>query len=141
MTIDNNLLWVLIGTAGLSLLSLVYVLVDEGNKRRRYEQQKEEKEEREAAQPPAVVPAEEAGIPTAPPPSAPEPVAAQPASVPHTADVLTEASPGDNEEPETSPEAVRASGTESLPNLEDSALAQEPDTAPEPAEERPKDTP
>ncbi|MFS8892544.1 hypothetical protein [Synechococcus sp. R55.2] len=137
MTIDNNLLWVLIGTAGLSLLSLVYVLVDEGNKRRRYEQQKE----KEAAQPPAVVPAEEAGIPAAPPPSAPEPVAAQPASAPHTADVLTEASPGDNEEPETSPEAVRASGTESLPNLEDSALAQEPDTAPEPAEERPKDTP
>ncbi|HIK20990.1 MAG TPA: hypothetical protein IGR15_08030 [Synechococcus sp. M44_DOE_062] len=137
MTIDNNLLWVLIGTAGLSLLSLVYVLVDEGNKRRRYEQQKE----KEAAQPPAVVPEEAAGIPAAPPPSASEPVAAQPASVPHPADGFAEVSPSDNEEPETSPEALRASGTESLPSLEDSALAKEPDTAPGPAEETPKDTP
>jgi hypothetical protein len=137
MTIDNNLLWVLVGTAGLSLLSLVYVLVDEGNKRRRYEQQKE----KEAAQPPAVVPAEEAGIPAAPPPSAPEPVAAQPASAPHTADGFPGASRSDDEEPETSPEAVRASRTESLPSPEDSALPKEPDAGPDPAEEMPKDTP
>lgn len=137
MTIDNNLLWVLVGTAGLSLLSLVYVLVDEGNKRRRYEQQKE----KEAAQPPAVVPAEEAGIPAAPPPSAPEPVAAQPASAPHTADGFPEASRSDDEEPETSPEAVRVSRTESLPSPEDSALPKEPDAGPDPAEEMPKDTP
>ncbi len=60
MTIDNNLLWVLIGTAGLSLLSLVYVWVDEGIKRRRYERQKQE----EAAQAAA-----------APEPTAPEPKA------------------------------------------------------------------
>ncbi len=52
MTIDNNLLWVLIGTAGLSLLSLVYVWVDEGIKRRRYERQKQE----EAAQAAAAAP-------------------------------------------------------------------------------------
>ncbi|MFT0814364.1 hypothetical protein [Synechococcus sp. OH20] len=109
MTIDNNLLWVLVGTAGLSLLSLVYVLVDEGNKRRRYEQQKE----KEAAQPPAVAPEEEAAIPTAPSPSAPEPVAAQ----------------------------LPLKEQETAPSLEDSALAQEPDTAPSPAEETRQNTP
>ncbi|MGQ9836570.1 MAG: hypothetical protein ACUVRV_01040 [Cyanobacteriota bacterium] len=50
MTIDNTLLWVLIGTAGISLLTLVYVLLDEGMKRRRYERQKQEQAEQAAAE-------------------------------------------------------------------------------------------
>ncbi|MEN9230908.1 MAG: hypothetical protein Q6L68_08380 [Thermostichus sp. DG02_5_bins_236] len=50
MAIDNTLLWVLIGTTGISLLTLVYVLVDEGMKRRRYQQQKQEQAEQAAAE-------------------------------------------------------------------------------------------
>ncbi len=78
MAIDNTLLWVLIGTAGISLLTLVYVLVDEGAKRSRYEQQKREQAKQAAAEvaqsPQPVEPLEaEAGIPTVSPSSAPAP--------------------------------------------------------------------
>lgn len=50
MAIDNTLLWVLIGTAVISLLTLVYVLLDENIKRRRYEQQKQKQAEQAAAE-------------------------------------------------------------------------------------------
>lgn len=62
MAIDNTLLWVLVATAGLSLLSLVYVWVDEALKRRRYERQKQE----EAVPSTAAASEPEAGIPLLP---------------------------------------------------------------------------
>ncbi|MEN9223844.1 MAG: hypothetical protein Q6M54_00065, partial [Thermostichus sp. DRC_bins_24] len=111
MTIDNNLLWVLIGTAGISLLTLVYVLVDEGNKRRRYEQQKQEQQKQREASPsssPSVAPEEASGIPAAP--SAPE--ATQPVS----------------EGQETSPEPEPSPVDSSLPE-ESKAAAETPETA------------
>lgn len=85
MAIDNTLLWVLIGTAAISLLTLVYVIVDENAKRRRYERQKEQQKQAQAEQAAAEIPQPaqagpslegEAGIPTVSPAS--EPASEQP---------------------------------------------------------------
>lgn len=110
MAIDNTLLWVLIGTAGISLLTLVYVLVDEGAKRRRYEQQKQAQAEQAAAEVPQspLQPTEplevEAGIPTVS--SSPEPAPTEPSPQETTASpvdsTLSEDAKAEGETPETS---------------------------------------
>ncbi|MCF2971455.1 hypothetical protein L1047_09640 [Synechococcus sp. Nb3U1] len=113
MAIDNTLLWVLIGTAGISLLTLVYVLVDEGTKRRRYEQQKQEQAEQAAAavaqsSQPAEPPEAEAGIPTVSssaepvPKETPKESSAQEPAVSPVDSALSEEAKEEVETPETS---------------------------------------
>ncbi|MFS8740614.1 hypothetical protein [Synechococcus sp. W70.1] len=99
MAIDNTLLWVLVATAGLSLLSLVYVWVDEALKRRRYERQKQE----EAVPSTAAASEPEAGIPpAAPEPEAePSPPAQEVTATPETLDTAPEQVDKPGETPET----------------------------------------
>jgi hypothetical protein len=106
MAIDNTLLWVLVATAGLSLLSLVYVWVDEALKRRRYERQKQE----EAVPSTAAASEPEAGISPAAsdtgsaalePETEPSPPAQEVTATPETLDTTPEQVDKPGETPET----------------------------------------